>query len=310
MPRLKFFAFLFLALALLPRPAAADPRSAAAALFDDPVEREAFFAMMAADKDLTAAVAEAEKTAQAKGGAEPKAVAAALNELPAAAGWKKNVLDQLTKTHDVLRDALKKNPTQTKFPTAPLVDPLMKSLNRQNPADLYVGIGALLEKRGVLKAPPPAATKPACATGPQKALDLARTAAATGEMTGVTGECAPAPAAPLPPTKPKDPKEVLTPPAQVPPVVTDQRTTTGAPPSPGADKEKGPGGGGGFLSSLWNDGTKAGLGLGAALGMVFGFGTPIGWLGGALIGAAIGGVVCSGVIGKVFGGLFGGKKDS
>jgi len=255
--------------------------------------------MMAADPALAATVAKAEAAAAAKGGADPKAVAAALGAAPEAAGWKQSVIDQLTKTRAVISEGMRKTPPPSEYPTAPLVAPLVAALHKKSPADLFVAIGGSLAKHGLLAAP---AAAPACPAGTaRKALDQARAAAATGDLGAVTGECQAAPPPAPPPAPPKDPKALLTPPAQVPPSVTDQRTTTGAPPSPGPDKDKDSGGPGFFSSLPWS---KIGLGaaFGGMMGMAMAFGTPAGLLGGALIGAAIGAVMFSGVIGKLFGG--------
>ncbi|HXT00715.1 MAG TPA: hypothetical protein VN915_08585 [Elusimicrobiota bacterium] len=299
MPRLKFSAVLpvtlaaLAMLAALAAPASADPRSAANALFDDPVEREAFFAMMAADPALSAAVAKAE----ASGG---------VKAAPAAAEWRKSVLAELTKTRTALAAGIRQNPPAADYPAAPLVAPLIKSLKKQNAADLYVSLGATLAKHDA--AAPPTAAPQACPPGAaRKAFEQARAAAGSGDMTAVTGECQASPFAAAPASTAKDPKALLTPSAQVPPNVTDQRTTTGAPPAPGADSEKGAGGSGGLFSSLPWSKIGLGAGLGGMLGMAMGFGSPLGVVGGALIGAVLGAVMFSGVIGKLFGG---GKSGS
>ena len=314
MPRLKsaLFAVLaaglpLLASAITPPAPAPDPRAAAAQLFADPLERETFISMMSRNPDLTAAVVAAEASAQQTGGADAGAVAAAIQKDPGAPAWSQGVVDALKDARTAIAAGMRLPAPQTEYPDKPLIGDLIKSLHKQNAADLYVGINVALRKREPAAAPPGPATAAACPTGtaPAKALDAANAAAASGDMSAVTGDCQPAapgvvPGAPAKPPVKIDP--AITTPAGPKPV-TDQRTTTGPPPSPGQDKDGSDSSG----SSLpWS---KIGMGasLGAGIGMIMGFGTPLGLIGGALIGAVVGVALFSGVLGKLFGG---GKSNS
>ena len=304
MPRLKsaLLAVFGLALSLpltaaatTPPDPAADSRAAAAQLFTDPLERETFLSMMARNADLAAAVAAAEASAQQSGGADAGAVAAAMQKNPSAAAWTQGVVDALKDARTSIAAGLKQ-PTPD-YSKTPLVGDLITNLHKKDAADLYIGINVALAKRGVAAAPPAATAPPPCPTGTSRALDQAKAAAAGGDMAAVTGDCQPAvpgvvPGAPKPPVQ-TDP--AITTPGPKP--VTDQRTTTGVPPSP-TDKD----GSGSSESSLpWGQ-IGLGAGLGAGIGLIMGFGTPLGLIGGALIGAVVGGVLLSGVLGKLFGG--------
>ena len=282
MPRLKFAFGLCLALAA---PASAGPREAANALFTDPVEREAFFVMMSTDAALTAAVTEVEKS----GG---------LQTSPLAASWRARVAVNLTYTRSALADGQKLNPPQTDYPLAPLVAPLTQNLHKQNAADLFATLN--VPKYGGPAVSPPKNVAP-CPAG-STALAQARQSADGNGASYTGGPCStptvaaattPATARPTTSAAP-----VNVPTTTAPAAVTDQHTTTGAPPSPGADKDPK-----NSKSSSSVDWTHVAMGasIGAGIGMILGFGTPMGALAGAVIGGLIGAVMGSGLLGKLFG---------
>jgi hypothetical protein len=166
---------------------------------------------------------------------------------------------------------------------------------------LAVGLtfAAAAECAAIVPAAAPPTGCPGAVNSP--ALTQLQTAAATGDMSAVTGDGCPqtpgsvAPAGPTTtiPTTPQPP----TPPAAPVPSVTDQGKPEG----------------GGFMSGIKSkftdfihgmpiNQTLAGVGFGAAFGMLLGVGGPLGLIGGMLLGAAIGGILGSGIFGKLFGG--------
>ena len=129
------------------------------------------------------------------------------------------------------------------------------------------------------------------------AMDQLKGAAATGDMSGVTGDGCPQTAT-TPTALPGatvSTTTVKTPTAATVPSVTDQ--------SDHKDSS-----GGGFFSGLKDlthglpiNQTLAGTGFGAAIGMLLLAATPVGIIGGLLIGGLIGAVLGSGIIGKLMG---------
>ena len=285
---------------------------AAALIFSDPIQREAFVAMMSADNTLTAAVLKAADDAAKKAGGDGSDPAADLKAAADAAGWTKNVVDELKKVRSYLDYGLNKSTppkiAQTDYldQKSSLYTPVLSYLLRdaklslQNPRDLFAKVADPQYSGG----PAPSAGPNPC---PQATTALGQLQNMPGNGSGgfTGGPCGQDPGtSPNQGPATNDPSNTQTPPsAPAPPPVTDQKTTTGPPPSPpGQDNGGGGGGFGSFFSSLPVNQMLAGVGFGAAVGMLLGFGTPMGMIGGAVIGGLIGAVFGSGLIGKLFGG--------
>lgn len=266
----------------------ADARDAAARLFPDPVEREAFYYQMASDKGLAAKVAAALKEARAAGGSDDAAVTAALKGSPQGVEWQGDAAAAVTAARNALDAGLKAKPPVSDYPETPLIAHLIASLHKQNAADLFASINRP-EFGGPLPVKPEPPKTP-CPPGASTALDQARVAAG-GDPNAFTGEGCPktpaGPAAPPPDARtPATARPTLsgTPPAPV----SDMRPTTGVPPTPGAgtDKDKG--------ADPTKGGSSFGFGDAARVGLMAGFGALIGTVGGPggmIVGALIGGLV-------------------